>query len=534
MATALVSVTPLQEIEAAPVDDHKFLAIGADDLATWGDDVPVWPDLATRQRMADQGFVVEGKYGNNTNPTISDLNGLYEVIDGLNEGVNFSHQVVLTPFWITGGPDYEAMNELGCPSGPDCEYVHINWTDGPGGLAKEPYDRGDLRPAFWRGFQEGYLHPEYHGRQHFNRQEWLQFMEDEDDWTLAFFEENLIGRNYSIIDPETLKPHWVWNEHGNATDSPFIYGYNYLYDWLSTGLQEFEDFWGYESKIGLPPFYGGAPTLPYVYENLGIIGMDCTSFSYHNETGVLTGVSVSIANLSTVSRSTIDGYCAGGIGCVNLTARHSSLSSRFSSSNFLALNWHGNNWFTSTYNDSYHWYIIDQFNQTIEWLRDTYPELIIVTSHELHQIKTKGWSREHWHDHWTYRNYNGYTVNVTLTDLGTVYNGADWENDYVIWYRDLAQPNRWTQVPLGSKLALESGHVYEAYGKEILEPAPSNNGGSASSGYVELPGAGSGIPEGSRFFGFALASVIAVVAVGYLTITESGRLVLAQLTRRRP
>ena len=37
------------------------------------------------------------------------------MLEDLNRDRPFDEQVVLTPFWVVAGPDYEAMRETGCP-----------------------------------------------------------------------------------------------------------------------------------------------------------------------------------------------------------------------------------------------------------------------------------------------------------------------------------------------------------------------------------------------------------------------------------
>ncbi len=48
-------------------------------------------------------------------PAEEDLDNLFRMLEDLNRGRPFSQRVVLTPFWVVAGPDYEAMRETGCP-----------------------------------------------------------------------------------------------------------------------------------------------------------------------------------------------------------------------------------------------------------------------------------------------------------------------------------------------------------------------------------------------------------------------------------
>ena len=49
------------------------------------------------------------------------------MIEGLNvDKVTASHQrLVLSPYWVVGGPNYTAMAATGCPAEDTCEYRYI-------------------------------------------------------------------------------------------------------------------------------------------------------------------------------------------------------------------------------------------------------------------------------------------------------------------------------------------------------------------------------------------------------------------------
>jgi hypothetical protein len=53
--------------------------------------------------------------------------------------------------------------------------------------------------------------------------------------------------------------------------------------------------------------------------------------------------------------------------------------------------------------------------------------VVFVTSSELHQIRTKGWSTEVWADSFVFRNYSPQVVTLKAKNLKSVfYYGADW------------------------------------------------------------------------------------------------------------
>ena len=70
-----------------------------------------------------------------------DLQDLHEMLSELNRNVERRLQVVLTPFWVVGGPDFAGMRRTGCPALPTCEYRELFWHNSTGGHARSPYNR---------------------------------------------------------------------------------------------------------------------------------------------------------------------------------------------------------------------------------------------------------------------------------------------------------------------------------------------------------------------------------------------------------
>jgi hypothetical protein len=138
----------------------KFVSIGSDDWGRWSGHGPAWPDSATRQLFWDEGLWLSGgEPSRATVETEHDLWALYALLEDINEGVPHPHRAVLTPFWVVAGPDFDAMRDSGCPGQGTCEYHELWWHNSSGGLARAPFDRGDLRATYRAGFQRGLWHP---------------------------------------------------------------------------------------------------------------------------------------------------------------------------------------------------------------------------------------------------------------------------------------------------------------------------------------------------------------------------------------
>ena len=449
-----------------PLTDRKFIAIGSDDWGRWAEAVPLWPDNTTKEGFESQyGIYVNGTYGNNTVETLADLTYLFNMVEKANHAANFSHDIVITPFWVVGGPDYAAMDLLGCPTGPNCAYVEKLINNTAGGLAEAPYNRGDLRDTYKLGLTKKVWHPEYHGRSHFTTQEWIQFMADDDDYTQLFYNNTLVYTNASITDPQTGKAHDLGNEYGNRTDTPYVYTQSYIENWTKVGLDAFADFWGYSPKVTVGPFYQGSPYLPDYLASQNFIGADHASVSYLDAAGNSDSTTFASAGLSTVTRKGIDAF---GVS-YNRTASEAAIFTYLNStSNFVELGWHAQNIFNSTYNLENFTAHVTDFLHTISQLKTVYPEAVFVTASELHQIKVNGWSREVWDDHFVYRNYLNTTKSVNLVNLRAVNTDAtSWAGDQLI-VRDITAGTPWVFYDIGDALVMASDHAYEVRSANLV------------------------------------------------------------------
>lgn len=155
------AVGVLLGILAGSASAFKFVSVGSDDWGRWSGHGPAWPDNATRQLFFDEGLWLSGgEPSRATTETQSDLDAVYALLESINVGASRAHRVVLTPFWVVAGPDFDAMRDSGCPGSAACKYHELWWHNSTGGLARSPFDRGDLRPAYRAGFERGLWHPE--------------------------------------------------------------------------------------------------------------------------------------------------------------------------------------------------------------------------------------------------------------------------------------------------------------------------------------------------------------------------------------
>ena len=447
-----------------PLTDRKFIAIGSDDWGRWADAAPIFPNATVKATLSGLGFTTTGSYQNNTAETQADILSLRSTVQSLNFGTNFSQDITITPFWIVGGPNFTAMASSGCPDGAGCAYSELLINNSAGGLALAPYNRGDLRPYYQQLYDEKIWHPEYHGRSHFTNQEWIEFMvTDADEWGRTFFNNSIVAANTSATDGGTGKTRSLGNEYGNRTDTPYLYSAPYIENWTKVGLDAFSDFWGYSPQVTVTPFYQGAPTLPDYLATQGIIGADQTSVSYLDQAG--DPASTIFASISTATRIAVDAFADG----YNLSSKKTAIYSHLNStSNFLELGWHALNIFSSVEEAANTTLIMENFTNLITNLRTVYPEAVFVTASELHQIKTDGWSREVWNDHFVYRNYLNTTKSVNLVNLrGVNTDATTWAGDQLI-VRDITAGTPWVFYDIGDALVMASDHAYEVRSANLV------------------------------------------------------------------
>ena len=142
--------------DAPPPDDQDegrwfALAVGSDDWGRGADSIPVFPSMDDLLRAKAEGWD-PGSWGSATVETRGDVERLFDLIEGLNEGAPVHQQLVVSPYWVVGGPDYRGMAESGCPLAASCRYRERTWRHDDAETAGDagppgawPFCRGDLR-----------------------------------------------------------------------------------------------------------------------------------------------------------------------------------------------------------------------------------------------------------------------------------------------------------------------------------------------------------------------------------------------------
>ena len=197
------------------------------------------PNKETKDALVGLGYAVDKRpYERfDTLESPEDIEALFEVL--LKYKNNQGQHPVITANMLMANPDFERIEHSGF-----CDYFY------------EPISNtylryfGDTKAIDYlrQGHQEGLFMPQYHGREHFNVEQWMKGLQLKDEDLLTAFRYGMCG-----IAPK-LHP-----EHGNkmmmALWAEDERGQKQINEIVEEGLSLFEQFWGFKSKTFVAPCY---------------------------------------------------------------------------------------------------------------------------------------------------------------------------------------------------------------------------------------------------------------------------------------
>lgn len=489
----------LNRQRAPLVADRSFLVISGDDWGRVADSVPLFPNNSHWEAHADL-HISNGSlwYARAGVETVDDVLRLAHFLRSLNAGVPFSQRAVLTPHWVVGGPDFEAMRAawkanaaaaaaangpsagsvVNAPRGAMADdlpahavpaYQELALSrDGPFGLERAPYHRpSSLRFAYLDLFRSGLWHPEFHGRSHFGIAAWLTALRT-DAKARACFAAGLV----CATDPAVLRSEF--SEAALATVAA-------ARAWLRPGVDAFESFWGYRPAVMSSPHNVWTGVAAAAVASEGMIGAEMgedQSWALDAEVGV--------RSLSLHDRfrfdvffpgfdcdAAIEGVLAalapssGSGGPANGTRRPGSRATSGppphvpggDNARFISLMWHAQNALSSPYARGTYEKHMRCLSTAVRAVRAARPRAVFLTASELHQVRSRGWSVETWADSLVVRNYGLDDLAWTVPDLGDGYKyaaGAGWAHKpLVVEDADAGEG----AVPLATRRGVRVGDV---------------------------------------------------------------------------
>jgi hypothetical protein len=253
------------------------VAFGSDDWGRTADMIPIFPHEGELNRTQQEGWD-PGSWGRATVETAADVERLLDIVEGLNvDGVTPVHQrLVLSPYWMVGGPDIPSMAATGCPTSEGCEYRERLLDKTPGAPAGWPYCRGDLRALYFSGFEARLWHPQYHGRSHFDVQAWLSYLRS-DGVAQRYFRRGMVFCNDTSLDTNQ-HPRTLLSEHVREHPIPNVSDNNpaHVTAWLAEGVHSFVNFWGYRPLVASMPHHACLAAVGDALFDLDFLAFDNT------------------------------------------------------------------------------------------------------------------------------------------------------------------------------------------------------------------------------------------------------------------
>ncbi len=217
--------------------------------------------LKARERMNLSGLKVSGRFdAYDTLETSQDLEMLYEVLGSVKDK-NGDH-VVFTPFGLPCNIDFEKMASEDY-SQYHYELLPITYQK----LAeRDPVAYGGAWDLWREGIREGYMVPQFHGREHLN---------------LKVFEEKLVNRDDEVLTALRNRSYTSISNSGYPTIS-----YAAAFDFweleenrrfesiIKDGLEAFESVFGYRSVHFNPPAGREHPLIHRMLHEAGVKFID--------------------------------------------------------------------------------------------------------------------------------------------------------------------------------------------------------------------------------------------------------------------
>ena len=191
----------------------------------------------------------------NTNDALesnTDLQMLMEILSKHKDATG--RNVVMTGVNVVANPNFDKIRENGFT-----QYVYEPYTE----TCKKYPDHDKVHDLWQQGIKERLLVPAFHGREHLNTKRWMRALQNGCESTILAFDHGVTGISRGI---DGLK----LGSYQAAFDIDNVADLEYQAEVLKTGLDLFEELYGYRSKFFIPtngPFNNQLET---VVKKLGV------------------------------------------------------------------------------------------------------------------------------------------------------------------------------------------------------------------------------------------------------------------------
>ena len=236
--------------------DQKLVVISVDDYGG----VRLGSKQA-KDRLCSSGIALEGHFDQfDTLETRQDLDALFEVLSGVKDGLG--NTAVVTAYALSANPDFVALRK------GSQTYRYEGLVKTFDRLSVEQPDSYDGAWALWlEGIRNGYLVPQFHGREHLNVSLFEKKLRARDPVLVANIESSsLAGIGGDISTPGVSITHALQPLQQRDVDAHK--------EIIADGLALFESTFGMSSKTFTPPAHKLDPVLYRSIEDAGIQGID--------------------------------------------------------------------------------------------------------------------------------------------------------------------------------------------------------------------------------------------------------------------
>lgn len=325
---------------------------------------------------------------------LKSVTALDSLLESVNRNRDWSERVVITPFMVLKKPDVNTMKLLlHCPTSSNCTL-----------LLKPLLDEKDDRPTvemLKSLFKAGYIHPELGGQIGFNARHWMRELEQAG----ASWMENLQSSPHAnFLAWKCFMEGRVCSAEVDQEINEFLYfeTESLLMDWMRNASNAFYEWWKYyPSILGLHDDTLG-PSLIDICRQLGYRGIHVISMA--TPWRIYRNVDQRMSILNDIVLPTAESVCKQW--CMENLDKL-----LYDSGEYLSIRIPPSLLFNDTTmsgNSCFHFLV-----HKLEEKEDT----LFLTSSELHQILSVGWSMEIWDGYLVLRNFLEETVTVSILHI---------------------------------------------------------------------------------------------------------------------
>jgi len=342
------------------------------------------PDIETSRKADAIWAKVEDRFARWKRGTLETREHMQRLFDFL---LSFKggdgRPVVMTPMYLVGNPDFDAIERGGF-----AEYIDIGIDEG----FPHRWEREGLIEKAREGMKLGIWFPEYHGRtHHYHGQRWVDTLrKGEDEVLMEFFKLRMFGISRKSVGLE-------YDDMSEAEQ----------FEWVKVGFERFRRCFGYSPHFVIN--HDGTDVTERVWSRLGVIGRLNAGFkntlmgAYNEQLGLTYLVrNAKLDPLGMPGSETEFGFSEARAAVETAWRNNQPAIVSTHRKNFASLD---------EEEDKNSW---QQFEAFLGWVAREHPDAVYMTDYEVVQLYRRGVSAVRYGDGVVVRNYTGAKRSVTV------------------------------------------------------------------------------------------------------------------------